>query len=413
MMNQKQEIQETKLQQTTKKNRINSVDALRGFALLGIIIANIPYEYNTPVTGELDSLMTFLYHFLVDKKFITIFSILFGFGFYIQMQRAAEKSVNFNKYFIVRMLLLFGVGYAHGLLLWNGDILRAYALGGIFLLILRKVSVKKLVVLTVLLNVVLTGAIYIGLTALGWASRNFDFELARELPVATSFLRYLKLNFMFDPWTNFLRDMPLTLVFAFGNMLIGFILAKIDFFKHPEKHAKLTTWFITLGLTFGLAASFIFYKISVGDLELDYSLIWVPFVLVAGMILQSLFYISAFLKLYQYKSFRKVLQFFNPVGRTALSNYILQSFLYVFVFYHCFNLFNLFGKLTNFQSWMIAIGFYVFQTIITHFYLQRFNQGPIEYIWKKYSYKMALPKNERYENESIQDSRIYIKHQEN
>lgn len=391
-MNQNQEIQETKLQQTTKKNRIDSVDALRGFALLGIIIANIPYQWNSPVTGELDSLMTFLYHFLVDKKFITIFSILFGFGFYIQMQRAAEKSVDFKKYFIVRMLLLFGVGYLHGLLLWNGDIIRAYALGGIFLLILRKVSVKKLVVLAVLLNVVLTGAIYIGLTALGWASRNFDFELARELPVATSFLRYLKLNFIFDPWTNFFRDMPLTLAFAFGNMLIGFILAKIDFFKHPEKQAKLTTWFITLGLTFGLAASFIFYKISVGDLELDYSLIWLPFVLVAGMILQSLLYISAFLKLYQYKFFRKILQFFNPVGRTALSNYILQSFLYVFVFFHCCNLFNLFGKLTNFQSWMIAIGFYVFQTVITHFYLKRFNQGPIEYIWKKYSYKMAKQK---------------------
>ena len=391
-MNQKQEIQVTKLQQTTKKNRIDSVDALRGFALLGIIIANIPYQFNSPVTGELDSVMTFLFHFLVDKKFITIFSILFGFGFYIQMQRAAEKNVEFKKYFVVRMLLLFGVGYLHGLLLWNGDIIRAYALGGLLLLLLRKVPVKRLIVLAVLFNVIFTGAIYIGLTAFGWAYRNFDYELAPELPVATSFLRYLKLNFIFDPWTNFIRDMPLTIVFAFGNMLIGFILAKIDFFRHPEKHNKLTTWFITLGLTFGLAASFIFYKISVGDLELDYSLIWLPFVLVAGMILQSLFYISAFLRLFQIKAFRKVLQFFNPVGRTALSNYILQSFLYVFAFYHCFNLFNLFGKLTNFQSWMVAIGFYVFQTIITHFYLKRFNQGPIEYIWKKYSYRMARQK---------------------
>ncbi|MDX8338793.1 DUF418 domain-containing protein [Draconibacterium sp. IB214405] len=393
-MNQKQEIQETRLQQTTKKNRIDSVDALRGFALLGIIIANIPYQANSTVSGELDSLMTFLFHFLVDKKFITIFSILFGFGFYIQMQRAAEKNVDFKKYFIVRMLLLFGIGSLHSYLLWNGDIIMTYAVGGLFLLALRNLSLKKLLVLAIILNVVLTGALYIGLTALGWASHNYNFELAREVPVATSFLRYLKLNFMFNPWTNFLRDMPLTIAFTFGNMLIGFILAKVDFFSHPEKHGKLTTWVITLGMTFGLAASFIFYKLSVGELELDYSLIWVPFVLVAGMILQSLFYISAFLKLYQFNSSRKVLQFFKPVGRTALSNYILQSFLYVFVFYHCFNLFNLFGKLTNFQSWMIAIGFYVFQTVITYFYLKRFNQGPIEFIWKKYSYKMAKPKKQ-------------------
>lgn len=392
MMNQKQEIQGTKLQQTSKKNRIDSVDALRGFALLGIIIANIPYQWNASISGELDSLMTFLFHFLVDKKFITIFSILFGFGFYIQMQRAAEKNVDFKKYFVVRMLLLFGIGILHCYQLWNGDIIMTYAAGGFFLLIIRKLPVRKLFAFALLLNVVLTGAIYIGLTAFGWASHNFNFDLAQEVPLTTSFLRYLKLNFIFAPWTNFLRDMPLTIAFTFGNMLIGFILAKIDFFNSIEKFKNTTTWFISLGITFGLASSYIYFQLMKGKLELDYSLIWLPFVLVAGMILQSLFYISAFLKLYQHKSFRKALQLFNPVGRTALSNYILQSFLYVFVFYHCFNLFNLFGKLTNFQSWMIAIGFYAFQTVITHFYLKRFNQGPIEYVWKKYSYKMAKQK---------------------
>ncbi len=387
MMNQKQEIQISKLKRSTQESRIESVDGLRGFALLGIIIANIPYQTNSPVTGELDSLMTFLFHFLIDKKFITIFSILFGFGFYIQMQRAAEKNVAFGKYFAFRMLLLFGIGSLHAFLIWNGDIIRTYAAGGLFLLLLRNTSVKKLFVLAVVLNVVFTGAIYIGLTSFGWSTHNFDFELAKELPLTTSFLRYLKLNFLFDPWTNFYRDMPLTVAFTFGNMLIGFILAKIDFFKCPEKFKNTSTWFITLGMTFGLASSYLYYQVVAGKLELE--LFWLPFVLVAGMILQSLFYISAFLQIYQNRSIRKVLQLFNPVGRTALSNYILQSSLYVFVFYNCFNLFNLFGKLTNFQSWMLAIAFYAFQTFITHLYLQRFHQGPIEFIWKKYSYRMA------------------------
>lgn len=389
------------LQQTNKRNRIESVDALRGFALLGIIIANIPYPMNSAISGELDSLMTFLFHVLVDKKFITIFSILFGFGFYIQMKRAEEKNIDFQKYFVIRMLLLFGIGSLHAFLVWNGDIIRAYALGGLLLLLIRNMPVKKLLFGAILFNVFLTGAIYIGLTSFGWGSYNYNFKLAQEIPVTTSFFRYLKLNFIFDPWINFYRDMPLTIVFTFGNMLIGFVLGKINFFRSPEKFKNLSIWLITLGLTFGVAASFIYYKVTIGDIELDYALLWIPFVIVAGMVLQSLFYIAIFIKLYEKRVFNKVLRFFNPVGRAALSNYILQSFLYLFVFYHCFHLFRLFGKLTNFQTWMFAIGFYAVQTVITHFYLKRFNQGPLEFIWKKIAYSFANLKKQHIQTEQL------------
>ena len=69
---------------TNSTNRIEVVDALRGFALLGVLFANIPFGGNTPIESVYDEGIHFLYNFLISKKFITIFSMLFGFGFYIQ-----------------------------------------------------------------------------------------------------------------------------------------------------------------------------------------------------------------------------------------------------------------------------------------------------------------------------------------
>jgi len=376
-------------QPLVKKSRIEVVDALRGFALLGVLIANIPFADATIVTGKLDSLMTFLYHFLIDKKFITIFSMLFGFGFYIQMQRAEAKNVDFSRYFAFRMLLLFAIGSLHAFIIWNGDILRAYAFGGIFLMFIRKWPVKRLLITAILFNVILTSVFFIGNSALGWQIYNYDYALATERIFTPSYFRYLVINAIMDPWVNFFKDMPITLVFTFGNMLIGFILAKVDFFHLPKKLRNHTNWFIMLGLTLGLASSFIYYKIEAGEIELDLPMLWLPFVLVSGMILQSLMYVSVFVRLYQHKVFQKALHFFTYVGKTALSNYILQSVLYVLVFDHCGQTFQLFGKLTIAQTFLFGIIFFLFQTGLSFLWLRNHTQGPLEYVWKKMSYRMA------------------------
>ena len=109
-----------KLQPISKGARIDAVDALRGFALFGVLLANIPIAGPETITGQMDSVLTFLSNFLISQKFITAFSILFGFGFYIQMTRAAEKNINFRSYFLIRMGLLFLIGVIHSYGLWNG-----------------------------------------------------------------------------------------------------------------------------------------------------------------------------------------------------------------------------------------------------------------------------------------------------
>jgi uncharacterized protein len=381
-----------KLQPISKGARIEAVDSLRGFALFGVLLANIPYAGPDTITGQMDAALTFLSNFLISQKFITAFSILFGFGFYIQMTRAAEKNIKFRSYFLIRMGLLFLIGVIHSYGIWNGDILMAYAFGGIFLLLVRNWSVKRLFLLAVLFNVVLTGIFFIGNSALGWQIYDYDYALDKEYPITPSIIRYLTINLIMNPWSNFLKDLPITLVFTFGNMLIGMILGKLDFFRLSQKARKISVYLIGLGATIGFASSYFYHKITVGEIELDLPLLWVPFVLAGGLVLHSLFYISVFVRAYQHPWAKRILRFFNPVGRTALSNYILQSVFYLTLFYHCTHLLQLFGKITIAQTFFVALLLFAFQTGISYLWLKKHPQGPLESLWKKLSYRMAKPK---------------------
>ncbi len=366
----------------TSNSRIESVDALRGFALLGVLIANIPIASSEVISGNLDSVSQFLTYLLIDKKFITIFSILFGFGFFIQMKRTEEKNINFKKYFIVRMLLLLVIGIIHSYGIWNGDIVMSYAVGGLFLLFLRNSTLKKLLIIAIIFNVLITGFFFIIVSSIEW--QESQIKLASELPITDSIKRYLYLNFLMNPWSNFSRDMPITLAFTFGNMIIGFILGKINFF---HLNFKIKKGLVISGGIIGFISSYFYYLISVGKIVLNEQLIWVPFILTAGIILQSLFYISIFKSLYKNIKFKKILSIFSFVGRTALSNYILQSILYLSIFYHCSKTFQLFGKLTITETYLLALVFFSFQLIISRHWLKRHSQGPIEFVWKKLSYK--------------------------
>ena len=273
------------LQPISSKRRIHSVDALRGFALLGVLIANIPIAGPDIISSHSDSIINFLSQLLIEKKFITIFSILFGFGFYIQMKRAETKNVRFKRYFMVRMLLLFLIGIIHSYGIWNGDIIMSYAVGGIFLIVVRKLSLKKLILLSIVFNVVLTGMFFIGNSALGWQIYDYDYALDGEYPITPSMVRYLHINFIMNPWSNFFKDMPITLVFTFGNMIIGVILGKVHFFLQGAKAKTLAKRFIWIGMTIGFGSSYVYHLVISGKLELDMTLIWMPFVFFSILIL--------------------------------------------------------------------------------------------------------------------------------
>jgi uncharacterized protein len=249
--------------------------------------------------------------------------------------------------------------------------------------------VKKLIWLSVFFNVVLTGVIFIGNAALGWQSYDYDPALASELPVTGDFGRYLYLNFRIDPWRNFLQDMPLSISFTFGNMLLGMILARKGFFQEASSMPVFRRWITLLAFTLGLAGSYVFYQLQTGQMEMSPAMIWLPFVLVACMLVQSLGYICLFFWLFNREGRHRILRIFIPVGQMALTNYVMQSILYLLVFFHCTGLVGLFGHSSLSMTYLVGLGFFMFQVLLSNRILHRFRQGPIERAWRSLTTRLT------------------------
>ena len=145
---------------TLVNQRIAIVDALRGFALAGIVIVHIVENYvgaPTPENtmqgthvGVFDNIVDGFIFLFFRGKFFALFSFLFGLSFYLQLNRKKDKDKHFVGRFIWRLALLFLIGYAHSLF-YRGDILTVYALLGVFLVLFYQVSNKWVLIFTGLL----------------------------------------------------------------------------------------------------------------------------------------------------------------------------------------------------------------------------------------------------------------------
>jgi uncharacterized protein len=139
---------------TERGERIEILDGLRGFALFGILLANIlifsawgfmPAEQRLALAGA-DAVrwQNFFHHVFVDGKFYTIFSLLFGVGFALQLRRLEKRGLDGIAIFQRRLLILLGIGLVHMVLVWDGDILTFYALIGLLLPLFRNWSERAL-----------------------------------------------------------------------------------------------------------------------------------------------------------------------------------------------------------------------------------------------------------------------------
>jgi uncharacterized protein len=373
-----------------KEERLLVVDSLRGLALLGILLANIPFAEG--LGHGLDNALKVLTHLFIDKKFITIFSILFGFGFAVQLRKAGEAGINFKPYFTKRMLVLLLIGCMHAYLFWFGDIIRDYAICGLILLIVCHWPAKKILVAGSIVTVILTALVFITNGALGIPDYNYDRAIINEHPVTDSYWRYLQVNATVDPFVNFSQDSPITLVFCFGNMLIGLSMGKMGFFREYSKFRTARKILMLTGAPIGILCSYLLWQIMSGELEVTAGLIWLPVVVVAGLLLQSLFYISLFITLFDKNKWKPWLSAFAPVGKMALTNYLLQTAFYVLLFFHWTNGPGLYGKLTVAQTYLVALGLFGLQVLYSSWWMLRYEQGPVEWLWKRLSYGTEVKK---------------------
>ena len=373
-------------------SRIQMIDALRGFCLLGIILANIPApEQSVSLlfdSASLSKTAQSVMHVLVSTKFITIFSILFGFGFSVQLNRAAEKNIHFRKYFFIRMVILFFIGCVHAYLCWFGDIIRYYAVCGMLLLLFHQISTKRLLRLSLVFIIIITALVFILNSILELQVYSYDYSIATKIFSAETYSLYLLYNYTIDPMVNFIQDSPLTFASCFGKILFGYWLGRIGFFQKDGFDSMVKKW-LRFGFVVGFIASVLFWAVSKGFLELDLPLLWLPFLIAGGLFLHSLFYLALFIRVFKTKLGKKLLLLFSPVGRMALSNYLVQTLFYLFLFYKWIGGPTLYGKLSTLETYGLALLLFLLQTCLSHLWLKRFSQGPIEWMWKTLAYRFV------------------------
>ncbi|MEZ0243340.1 MAG: DUF418 domain-containing protein, partial [Sphingomonas sp.] len=174
----------------TAAERIDLLDGLRGFALFGILLANIlywsgwlflPHDRAIAISGETQFVVeAFLHKLLIDGKFYTIFSLLFGLGFALQLSRLEKRGADGVRIYRRRLLVLLGFGLIHLVLIWDGDILTLYALLGFLLPFFRNWSERRtLVAVAILLLLPLPGAWLFH--ALGWTPHLFFYGLGDRI----------------------------------------------------------------------------------------------------------------------------------------------------------------------------------------------------------------------------------------
>ncbi|KJD34985.1 hypothetical protein PW52_12885 [Tamlana sedimentorum] len=391
--------------------RIEIIDILRGFALLGIIFMNMSFfsGYMFMPFDELKQISNFeldnkLYSFLgviVTGKFYTIFSILFAVGFYIQFNKNRDRTADFLKTYRRRLFILLIIGILHTLF-WYGDILLTYSIFGFILILFRNVKPKILLrwsLFFLLVPFLFDFALLLYIEALqpNIPANTDEIPMSRisypdmsNVDLINTFrdgsvIEIFKLNIHNFIWKH-LGYIPSGGYFTFlGIFLLGYYLASIEFFKKTPKSTKLIVIVLICGIIITIANKFLGGN-AYGIPTLQN--IRYKFLSKVGQLLISLSYIMAIIKIAQTAIGKKVFKYLIPVGRTALSNYLIQTILMVVIFYN-FG-FSLFGKIGLIPTFAISIIIVIIQIIASNIWLKHYRFGPFEWVWRSLTYKKRI-----------------------
>lgn len=406
------------IQPTKNAEREIFLDALRGFAILGIFIANLggfsEFNGDANITSPWilegwDDIMEFLHSMLIEGKFYSIFSVLFGWGIALQLKKGAEIGVDSLSTIRRRLLVMLLLGAFH-LLIWIGDIVFFYALVGFLLLTFRKFSNKTLLITATLLvlSPILLYWLKMTYPVLNSPAR-FLFQTGNLLEgklygikSEADYLNYIKNANWFDVaklnvcgffyrygHLIFVSRIPKVL----GMFLIGYLIGRSDFYKNLKQNKKIVYWVIGIGLLIGLPANFMLahYMSAPGNayyqLKTDgwYETIAYAF----GVAPLALAYVGLFMLSFKTAIGHKILVLISPVGKMAFTNYITHSLIGNFVFLSMG--LNYGGKVGPFYYTLFAIAVWIAQIIFSTLWLKYFNFGPIEWVWRSLTYGKRQP----------------------
>lgn len=385
------------------KQRIHSLDLLRGFAVLGILIMNITsfsqvsMAYMNPTIGAgLEGYNKYFHAFnyiFADTRFMSIFSILFGAGVILFTQRIEAKGKKAFGLHYKRLFWLLLFGFVHAYLIWHGDILVAYAICGGLVYFFRKSSARKLFVFSAIFFLIPIG--FNALTYYGMPSEQLENIYSFFNPSTQEIAKQTEamLGSYADQVPLRVKEAIMLQTLAFmieifwrtmSMMLLGMLLYKTGILSAEKSHS-----FFLKMMAIGFVVGLIF---SGFGLYHSYALQWkgayvmnigANYKFVSGVSM-ALGYIGLLMWFYK-KGIGKPLQSrLQSAGRMAFTNYIGMSVICGFIFYG--HGLGLFGSLDRLQQFLVVIAIWVLILAVSPLVLKTYRFGPLEWLWRKLTY---------------------------
>ena len=377
----------------TASGRLAHVDALRGFALFGILIVNIGV-FSSPFYGAgvadpvysrpVDLGVRWLIAWLFETKFYLLFSFLFGYSFTLQMTAAERGQAAFAPRFLRRLAGLAVLGAAHAVLFYQGDILVTYALLGLGLLGCRSVAPQRALCVALWL-IVLAASVW---ALLGWLSF-LD-------PVQPGYLAQYKAQAL-AAIEAYRGDIGSTVAqhihelstsvwfmvlfvqgpFVFAMFLVGYALGRRNALADPWARPGVLWLLCALGVLPGLAGSAAYATSSLPFAGAAWELPGLAADLLTAPLL-SMSYAALFLLAWRTRVIGRALRWLAPAGRMALSTYLMQSVVCAFLFTG-WGL-RLFASVSPLATVGIAVAIFAAQLPWSAWWLRHHAYGPVEWL---------------------------------
>lgn len=389
------------------QERISEIDIIRGIALLGILMVNMAlFKYplylvdRNPMefTAGLDQTVAWLIQLLFAGKFYAIFSFLFGLGFYIFMERAGVKELPVGAVYRRRITILLALGLFHILFLWSGDILFTYALAGFILMAFKNVklaALKNWIIAIFVVSTFMIGGIIL-LEELTVLVMGAEYQKMMAEMIDRAFFYYGQGSYLELTLFRLTNEVPILLINAIISlpMIMGFFLCglyagKAGVFKDIEGSMPLIKKHCKWGLLGGLLFSLLYFLAAAGLIPLNTWL--VSPALFSLNFISSIFlfqfYVAGIIIILRSPFVKKLLRPLAAAGRMALTNYLSQTLICILIF----NGYGLgyYGQVSLSQGALLTVSIFLLQVIWSNIWLGIYQYGPLEWLWRKYTYSAA------------------------
>lgn len=381
--------------------RYTSIDVLRGIAILGILFMNIPFHahiilgyvpFDPPL--KTDHVYSFFTSIFADGRFRTLFCLLFGVGLAIQYESCKRKNINTILFLKTRLHWLLLFGFFHAIFIFGGDILMLYSLSA--LIVIRKLDIdneamlkkaKKFIIIGAVLSTLIASLTIAFADLEGTTVRGSEDFVNSMQTWRLDYLQHILLNAGFS--IGMLIISPIFILWqVLGLMYLGVFLYRSGFFENGFKQGAFVKVLILAVLLTIICVSPQVFVDNVG-IEI------IPLLSSVSAVFVALVYAHIIVRLC--KAPGPIMRALVAPGRMAFSLYILQSICMGILLRWLFPDFALSATMLNYFT--ICLVFTIVQIIVANLYLRKFEQGPLEILWRK-AYQNSVDKKLKHKKNS-------------